>query len=405
MRFLIVSANNSLSHIGKSLALEASLRAKGHEVFVAVSRQRAPFVRHLGDRGRVLPDVQETDYSSHPTVTWFRDPQRIVGCIQAEVNLLKELRPDRVLGVFRFTLKASARLAGVPYDSLVCGCMLPETLDVLGFAEEIPGIVEQRNYLGLFYGLAGARMSRAMASLGLEGIADIRMMLKGDRTFLWDFPLFAPMPDLPNVAHVGPIPWSGWSHDEVDLDRILASCRPLAVLTFGTCVGSSEVGLRMARSLRTQGYQVVLAAGGQDDLLAAMAGEADVIACRYAPLHSLIPHAALVVCHGGQMTVFEALSHRVPVLVMPFQAEQAHNGVCLERMGCGRRLTPSCLFLGDHRVYVDAFNQLENRDLAGILRSLVEDPRTAGALASAQATLAGYDGVKTLTHSLEVGGQ
>jgi len=97
MRFLIVPENNSLSHIGKALALEASLGAQGHEVFVAVGRQRAPFVRHLGDRARILPDIQENDHSGYLTVEWFRHPQRILECIQAEVSLLKELRPDRAL--------------------------------------------------------------------------------------------------------------------------------------------------------------------------------------------------------------------------------------------------------------------------------------------------------------------
>ncbi len=397
MRLLIIPENNSLSHIGKALALESSLSALGHEIFVAVSRSREAFVRHLGERGRILPDIQENDASGYPTAHWFRDPRRIAECILAEASLFKELRPDRVLGVFRLTLRASARLAAIPFDSLACGCMLPETPEVLGFAEGEPGLARQRETLRLFYGFAAARTSRAMESLGLEGITDIRQMLKGERTFLWDFPEFAPLPELPGVLHVGPIPWHGWEHDAVDLDRLLANPRPLAVLTFGTCVGSSDVALRMVRILCAQGYQVLLAAGGQEDLRAAVAGEPDVITCRFAPLHLLLAHAALLVCHGGQLSVFEALSHRVPVLVMPFQAEQAHSGVCLARMGCGRRLTPPCQFLGDSAVYVNAFMAMEDGEIAGILRSLREDPRGPANLGAAQGILARYPGLETLT--------
>lgn len=135
-------------------------------------------------------------------------------------------------------------------------------------------------------------------------------------------------------------------------------------------------------------------------MVAAMADEPDVVACRFAPLHLLFPHAALLVCHGGQLTVFEALSHRVPVLVMPFQAEQAHNGICLERIRCGRRLTPSLHFLGHPGVYVEAFQATTDQALQGIVRSVREDACTTDGLAAAQATLSECGGLKSLTSAL-----
>ena len=403
MRILILPENNSPSHIGKSLALESALTAKGHEVFVAADPSRMALIQHLGDRGRLLPDIQGDNHSGYPTVSWFRDSQRLVECIKAEVRLLKELKPDRVLGVFRFTLKASAHLAEVPFDSLACGCMLPETPDVLGFAEGENGIDRQRALLKSFYGITGAQLSRGLQQLGLEPISDIRIMLKGERTFLWDFPAFSPLPQLPGVTHVGPIPWSGWPDDGADLSRILESPRPLAVLTFGTCIGSAEVAIRMVKLLRSSGYQVLLAAGGQDDLFQAMADLPDVITCRFAPLHRILPHTALLACHGGQLTVFEALSELVPVLVLPFQAEQAHNGVCLERIGCGQRLTPPSVFIGDPGVYVDAFTSRSDRDLGDDIRGLMENPATPGNLRATKETLAGFHGVETLSSLLVAG--
>jgi len=72
----------------------------------------------------------------------------------------------------------------------------------------------------------------------------------------------------------------------------------------------------------------------------------------------IIHRAALTLCHGGQLTVFEALAGRSPVLVLPLQPEQAHNGLCLARLGCGRSLLPPRPFLGDSRTYVDAFATL-----------------------------------------------
>jgi len=79
---------------------------KGHEVILAVSGERSDFVKGLGIDHRVLPDIQEGDGAGYPTAEWFRDPARMEACIRAETALIKDCRPDRVLGVFRFTARA-----------------------------------------------------------------------------------------------------------------------------------------------------------------------------------------------------------------------------------------------------------------------------------------------------------
>jgi len=403
MRFLLVPGNNSLSHLAKCLALESSLTSRGHRVVVAVSRGRVGFVEGRGVEYRILPDIQESDEAAFPTVAWFNRPNRIAECISSEVDLMKEIRPDRVLGVFRFTLKASARLAGIPFDSLTCGCMLSRFPEVLGFAPGEDGSELQRYYLDSFYRYAGAKTSLALRSFGLPAIVDIRSMLEGDRTFLWDFPEFAPLPDRATTTHVGPVSWNGWPDEGPDMDRISVGRRPLAVVTFGTCVMSPEIASRIIRILLDLGFEVLLAAGGQVELMNVMAGEPYVTTCRFAPLRSLLPHASLTVCHGGQLTIFEALSHRVPVMIMPFQPEQAHNAVCLKRLGCGDQLVPAQPFRGNSEVYLEAFRRRDDREIKSAIRGLVEDPRTVERLAAIREVLGTYDGTASLTSLIETG--
>ncbi len=397
MRFLLVPGNNSLSHLAKCLALESSLTSRGHRVVVAVSRGRVGSVEGRGVDYRVLPDIQESDDAGFPTVEWFKRPKRIAECISSEVDLMKEIRPDRVLGVFRFTLKASARMAGVPFDSLTCGCMLSGFPEVLGFAPGEPGSELQRYYLDSFYRYAGAKTSLALRMFGLPPIGDIRSMLEGDRTFLWDFPEFAPLPDRTTATHVGPVYWNGWHDAGSGPNRVPVGERPLALVTFGTCVTSVEVATRIMRILIDLGFEVLLAAGGQNDLMKVMTNEPFVTSCRFAPLHSLFRRASLTVCHGGQLTIFEALSHRVPVLIMPFQPEQAHNAVCIKRLGCGDQLVPAQSFRGNPEVYLEALRRRDDREIQSVIRNLVEDPRTGERLTAVREVLGKYDGTASLT--------
>lgn len=399
MKFLLVPENNSLSHVAKCLAIEDGLTSQGHDVLLAVSRKSASFLRGVGRSCAVIPDLQENDGAAFPTVQWFSNPGKIAECIAAEVALIKEYRPDRVLGVFRFTVKAAAALCGIPYDSLSCGCLLPSHGEVLGFAPGEEGGDLQGEYLDLFFRYAGDRVSGVLKRLGLAGITDVREMLQGERTFLWDFPEFAPIPHAPGVHHVGPIAWHSWPHDEGKGTGLFDSARPLAVVSFGTCINSTDAAARLVRLLAELGYQVVLAAGGQSELIESAANHPRVTICRFAPLHLLFPHAKLLVCHGGQMTVFEALAHRVPVLVLPLQPEQAHNGVCLERLGTGRRLLRPQIFRGAPRVYTEAFEAMSDDHCCALLSEFTRGIDTSK-LREAQRSLGRYDAVQTLCSHL-----
>ena len=398
MRYLLVPGNNSPSHVAKCLALQAVLCARGHEARVAVSAASAG--RFPGLEGCLLPDIQESDGAGYPTPEWFRDPRRLAACVQAEVELLRAWRPDRVLGVFRFTLRASAAIAGIPYDSLACGCMLPEFPGVLGFAPADPGREQQRAALEAFFRYAGARASSALAHL-CAPVADIREMLKGERTFLWDFPEFEPLPPAPGVIHVGPITWPHPAGPGPELDALLANPRPLAIIASGTCVGSAAMVARMVRILRRLDYQVLVAAGGQADLLAGLAPEPQVTVLKFPPLAALLGRAALLVSHGGQMTIFEALARRVPVLVAPFQPEQAQNGVCLERLGCGARLSGPAVYLGHPGVFSRALARETDAGIERRLEALLLDPRTGERLALAQARIQRTGGVEELADRME----
>jgi hypothetical protein len=399
-RYLLIPGNNSLSHVAKCLALSESLERRGHTARLAVKRKNSAFLRELGVEHFVLPDVQEADNSPFPTIAWFRDTERTAACIRAEMDLIEAFRPDRVMGTFRFTLRASAAKTGVPYDSLICGCMLPEHDEALGFSNGEPGARDQAIILDSFFRYAGAALSKAYALFGVAGVEDSRQALKGDRTFLWDFPEFMRLHSQSGRDYVGPIFWNRWPYDALDPNLVLHAHRRLAILAFGTCTQNGDVVPRLSRILAGMGFQVVVACGGQ-----AVDGkngyDPSSILLRYAPMNLLLPKASLLVTHGGQMTIFEALGFGVPVAVMPFQAEQAHNGVCLERIHCGRRLIPSQVFQGDPATYVSAFDRMSDKDLMERLSALVDDADVHQHLKAIGCTLSKYGGVETLASMWE----
>ncbi|HEY5674659.1 MAG TPA: glycosyltransferase [Malonomonas sp.] len=401
MKFLLVPENNSLSHIAKAIAIRNGLLARGHEVLLAVGQRWTAFLDQIETPYAVLPDIQERDGAGFPSVDWFRDAATLRAVIDEERRLLESYRPDRVLGIFRFTLKAAAQLASVRYDSLISGCLLPDACNAYGYAQGESGARQQAELMSGFFRYAGARLSRVMAGYGLARIEDAREMLLGERTFLWDFPEFCPVELPAGCVHVGAITWTGWPDDRVDWENFQTyQERPLAVLSFGTCVGDGSVADYITRILGELGFHVLLAAGGQQHMSMQPSLVPWLTVSRFAPLHRLWTKASLLVSHGGQMTTFEALKHRVPVAVMPFQPEQAHNGVCLEALGCGRRLAPGQPFLGNPKVYEEALHVGGAARLHRIFSELLTD-RTAQCITQASLQMGRYRGLADLLPRLE----
>ena len=288
MKYLLVPENNSLSHIAKALAIRTGLIDRGHEVLLAVSQCSSSLLEQIGTPYAVLPDIQERDGSGFPSVTWFRDDAMIRTVIDKERLLLESYRPDRVLGIFRFTMKAAAQLVGVPYDSLICGCLLPGVCDAYGYASDEAGALHQAELMSGFFRYAGARLSRVMAGYGLAGVEDAREMLLGERTFLWDFPEFLPV-DLPTgCVHVGAINWEGWPTKDLSWDNFEPyEGRPLAVLTFGTCVGDIGIARFLSQLLGDMGFHVLLAAGGQWEMNNEMSKEPWLILKQHFSTHTV----------------------------------------------------------------------------------------------------------------------
>jgi UDP:flavonoid glycosyltransferase YjiC (YdhE family) len=401
MKFLLIPENNSLSHIGKCLSVMDILDQRGHETEIAVTKNHSGFLDDLEIRHHLLPDIQEADCGGFPTFGWFSNVGLIADCIHEEVDLIDRIRPDRVIGVFRPTLRASSAVTGTPYDSLICGCMVPEFQEVLGFMGNEDRIEIQKKLLANFFSFAGAKLNDAMAKFGLPAIQDIREAFVGERTFLWDFPEFLPLAIHGNMVHVGPIALRHWPYDHFDVDRMVKRGLPIAVISFGTCVMDNAVIRRIAGLLLESGYQVIIATGGQKAMYGLESGDPRVTILNYARLTEIFPRASLLATHGGQMTVFEALMNEVPILVMPFQPEQAHNGVCLERIGCGTRLIPSSLFYGLSEDYVQVFQRASDDDLKEKIARLVEDPETGKALARMRQVIAGYHGAEAIARALE----
>jgi UDP:flavonoid glycosyltransferase YjiC (YdhE family) len=118
-----------------------------------------------------------------------------------------------------------------------------------------------------------------------------------------------------------------------------ADAQPLVYVTFGSVLGHLpgaidvyRVALRAVAGLPAR---VLMTVGHATDIASLGPLPENVRVEHWIAQDSVLPHAALVVCHGGSGTALGALTAGVPLVVCPLFADQAQNGRAVRTAGAG----------------------------------------------------------------------
>ncbi|MBN6037675.1 glycosyltransferase [Amycolatopsis sp. 195334CR] len=121
--------------------------------------------------------------------------------------------------------------------------------------------------------------------------------------------------------------------------------KPLIYLTLGTAFGTAELLTTAVNALAALDAEVVVATGRvTPDQLGDV--PANVTVRSWVPQADLLPHADLVVHHGGSGTTLGALAAGVPQLLLPQGADQFANADAVSAAGAG--LTGTTEEIADH---------------------------------------------------------
>ncbi|MEV4138304.1 nucleotide disphospho-sugar-binding domain-containing protein [Dactylosporangium sp. NPDC049742] len=116
----------------------------------------------------------------------------------------------------------------------------------------------------------------------------------------------------------------------------------LVYLTLGTAFGTAELLTTAINGLAQLGVTVVVATGRvPPHELGAL--PANVTAEPWVDQAAVLPHAAVVVHHGGSGTTLGALAAGVPQLLLPQGADQHANADAVTAAGAGLRLLPDAV--------------------------------------------------------------
>jgi MGT family glycosyltransferase len=182
------------------------------------------------------------------------------------------------------------------------------------------------------------RQLRKKYGLDPKKAHNIFRVIEGDLTLLADIPEYAPTRELPDRMHyVGPILWnSAWANWQApSWFTELDPSRPTVYFTLGS---SGEVDyFRQVRDVFAgTRYQVIMTTGG-------LVGGVDnlpenIHVLDFAPGLEIMKRSDVVLNHGGNGTIYQAIAAGIPIIGIPAHVDQERNLQRVEDLGFGLKL-------------------------------------------------------------------
>jgi len=321
-------------HFGPLVPFIDGCRRAGHEVIVAAPAGFGPAIERAGyplwPCSDTPPDAWGAIFERLPSLSFDEANRVVIGEVFAGLDArttltrmreaMKEWKPDVVVRESaEFGSCVAAELAGVPQVRVAIGLASSEEWALPVAAEYLAVLREE-------VGLPGDPHGERLRSTPYMTIV----------------PPLMEEPDIP-----GPVDAHRFRHPDAepaDLpDWWPGEHDPLVYVTFGTVApgmpGIGDLYRGLLASLADLPIRVLATVGDSADP-ASMPSPPNVHVERWFSQAGVLPSASAVICHGGFGSVHGALTSGVPLVVVPFFADQPLNAKRVAGLGAGIAVSP-----------------------------------------------------------------
>lgn len=373
MKILALPNSFSIAHITRLLEIAKVLKKRGHEIIFAGSGKGLNLVvtenfevRHLIDRD---PEDIVSATRSKNFFLLFGDPQEIRHYIEAELDMYRSLKPDLVLSDDRITASTSTALVNLPHCA-VCNAhftiysQLPFYIPFYspsGF--QLPEIFKQPTYNAelwiekVFFDLMLKGIHQTRREYGLSKIFAYQYNEGKDLTLLADVSDFTPVISSPkSFQYIGPITWDCPFSPTASLE-VWKQGKKRIYLTLGS--GGFDELVSYCQYFADTDITVILSAGNLIDRVSNVNLPNNIFLEKYIKASLVLPYCDVIVCHGGNGTIYQALQYGVPIISISSHAEQDYGARRVEQLSLGLRLSPKEV-MKNFSVVIESINQVIN---------------------------------------------
>lgn len=318
---------------------------KYFEVRIAANADFTDFIRQEG-----IETFDCTDFNSAEVIkavrkfnfSWLNSdlPEKIFA---EQVRLIQDLKPVAVLGDHSPTLKMAAEKTGTVFISLINGYMSRHYRDHRPISRYHPAykllywLPEHLRVRATVWGEAKAfralhrSFNKIRTKEKLKSFNNYLEELEGDVTLICDLPCLFPQHRLPpGYYFAGPLFYDRGVNDK---QQPLVMLHPKKTIIVSMGSSGEWIHAKFLNDVSYASFNVIAIGDGKRVLNASHINHV-----RFGNVHELFPQADLIICHGGNGTIYQAMLYNLPVLAFTTHCEQEWNMHALEKHGLGYRL-------------------------------------------------------------------
>ena len=347
-RVLFIAEAVTLAHVSRASVLARTLDPTRFEVHLAWDPRYNALLGELPFPFHPIRSLPTREFlarvaSGRP----LHDTRTLRAYVEEDLATIQTVKPDVVVGDFRLSLAASARLAGVIHVAVANAYWSPYAGQTFQFPEydyPLSGVLGQRLAQALFNALRPVGFAAHTRPLNivlrehhLPGIGgDIPTMYSyGDYTAYADIPELIPVVGAPaSHTYVGAVLWSPHVAPPAWWDAIPGD-RPVIYATPGSS-GDGDMLPVVLEALSDAPVTVIAATAGRATV---SRPPRNAYVTDFLSGIEAAARADLVICNGGSPTTNQALAAGVPVLALASNNMDQHlNMGAVRRAGAGELL-------------------------------------------------------------------
>lgn len=345
-KILWIAEAVTLAHIARPLAAHRGLGSQGWSSVIACDPRAKRYLDTFEGEYLPLASIESKQFlgalrDGRPVY----DAPTLMRYVEGDLELLSDVKPDLVIGDFRLSLSVSARLARVPYATIASACWSPHYRPHDWPTPDLPltRLLPLAAASALFriarpaaFALHAGPMNAVRRKFGLPALGhDLRRAYTdADFVLYADLPELYPMTNLPsNHYFVGPALWepalefpARWASPPTD--------RPVIYVTLGSS-GAGDLLPAIVAALGAMPITAMVATAGQIQI---PTPPSHILVTEMLPGIEAAKRSKLVICNGGSLTCYQALSAGVPVIGIASNLDQFLNMQAIERVGAGLTL-------------------------------------------------------------------
>jgi len=389
-KLLIFCDANFLAHVSRCVEIAKVLRRDyGYRIVIAGDGKFMKLPKSLGfetDCVFTVPGERTLEVARRAGFVSYNWWNRVcVKSIWSDVECIKRQKPDAVLGDMHWSARTACEMQGIPYISITnahwtnyFSVRIKALQDhlvtrLLGRKRADKFIPVLKDGIGRYYVLPYLNF-RKKHGLDTSKYRNILSLTEGELTLMADIPEYGPTENLPDsFKYVGPIMWEPdmdlpeW-YDKLDPER------PVFYFTMGS-TGYTRFFNQAIQIFGDTEYQVIITTGGL--FLDVDRIPSNCFIEEFAPGRAIMEKSDAVVNHGGNGTVYQAVTAGTPLVGIPYHLDQEINLQRVEDLGFG---------------FMISEKHCNSATLLNALQKLVRDPSYRENAKKLRASVDSYDG-------------